>query len=622
MNYTQETRLIKIKTPLGKDTLLLQGFNGEEAISHLFNFKLDLLSLNPKIDYSAILSQNVTITVELNDGSQRFFNGFISRFTQGGSNQELTHYTAEMVPWTWFLTLNANCRIFQKMTAPDIIEKVFSDMGFSDFRNELHGSFRKRDYCVQYRESDFNFISRLMEEEGIYYFFEHSADKHIMVLANSPNIHQPCNGQPRARYQTSGDGALKEDVVQGWEILQSMRSGKIALRDYNFEMPTNKLQANITGTGSNNSQYEVYDYPGNYQQKADGDNLIKVRIEETEAPGITINGSSNCRAFSAGYRFDLFDHYRNDMNATYLLTAIRHVALENSYAPSANPFGDGFSYRNEFTCIPFTVPYRPASLTSKPFVRGVQTAVVVGPSDEEIWVDQYGRVKVQFHWDREGKSDENSSCWVRVSQNWAGKKWGVIFIPRIGQEVIVDFLEGDPDRPIITGRVYNAQQMPPYELPAEQTKSAIKSDSSKGHGGFNELRFEDKKGSEQIFIHAQHDFDQRVLNDAREWVGNERHLVVEANQKEAVKGDKHLKVEGNRNEEVGQTISIKAGQKIVIEAGMEISLKASGNFISIGPAGVYINGQMVYLNSGGAAGAPTAPEAPDIADDGTKSGKM
>jgi len=247
---------------------------------------------------------------------------------------------------------------------------------------------------------------------------------------------------------------------------------------------------------------------------------------------------------------------------------------------------------------------------------------VVGPSGEEICVDKYGRVKVQFHWDREGQKNENSSCWIRVAQNWAGKRWGNLFIPRLGNEVIVSFLEGDPDQPIITGSVYNAEQAVPYDLTKDKTKSTMKSDSSKGHGGFNELRFEDKKGGEQIFLHAQKDMDCRVKNDAREWIGKDRHLIVKGKQKELIEGDKHLNVKMNHNEKVGQTLSIKAGQKVVIEAGMEISLKAAGGFIDIGPAGIYISGTMVYINSGGSAGSPIAPEAPDVADDGTKSGKM
>ncbi len=619
MNYSQDNRLMKIETPLGKDVLLLQGFEGEEAISRPFCFHLDLLSLDASIDYDSIVGQNVTISMELADGSERYFNGFISRFAQSGSDPVFTHYTAEMVPWLWFLTLTADCRIFQNLAAPDIIEKIFSDLGFSDFRNELHGSFKERVYCVQYRESDFNFVSRLMEEEGIFYFFEHAAGKHTLVLGNSPGVHQPCRGQEQARYQVSGEGFLAEDVVRGWEMRKEMRPGRYALTDYNFEMPGTSLAASISGQG----KYEIYDYPGIYAQKSEGESLVKIRLEQEETPATLVQGSGNCRAFASGYRFELFDHYRGDQNDAYVLTAVHHSAREGSYATGGPEGGGGnLAYQNQFSCIPHQAPFRPARVTTKPAVQGPQTAVVVGPAGEEIWVDQYGRVKVQFYWDREGKKDEKSSCWIRVSQNWAGKKWGAMFIPRIGQEVIVDFLEGDPDRPIITGRVYNAEQMPPYELPKEQTKSALKSDSSKGHGGFNELRFEDKKGHEQIFIHAQRDMDQRVLHDSREWVGKDRHLIVKANQKEMVEGDKHLKVKGNRNEEVGQVISVKAGQKIVIEAGTEISLKAGGNFIDIGPAGVYINGKMVYLNSGGSAGSPTAPEAPDIADDGTKTGKM
>jgi type VI secretion system secreted protein VgrG len=340
------------------------------------------------------------------------------------------------------------------------------------------------------------------------------------------------------------------------------------------------------------------------------------------------------------------------MNKSYVLTEVHHSASvgESYYDDSPS---DGEHYSNHFACIPNTVPFRPARITPKPFVQGPQTALVVGKSGEEIWVDKYGRVKVQFHWDREGKNNENSSCWVRASQPWAGKNWGSIWIPRIGQEVIIDFLEGDPDQPIITGRVYNAEQMPPYDLPDNQTRSTFKSRSSKGGGSsnYNELRFEDKMGSEQIFINAEKDMDLRVENDSREFVGNDRSLIVQGDQKESVTGDKSTDITGNLNEKVGQTLSLqigqtlyektgtsfaheagqeihlKAGMNVVIESGLELTIQASGNFINIGPAGVAISGTLVLINSGGAAGSgspssPTDPVKPDEADDGTKGGKM
>jgi type VI secretion system secreted protein VgrG len=673
MAYTQENRLIAIDTPLGKNTLLLQGFSGHEGISRLFSFHLDLLSLKDSISFTDIVGQNVTIEIRLADNSLRYLNGFVSRFAQSGSEERFTHYQMEVVPWLWFLTRNADCRIFQNKTIPDIIQQVFTDRGFQNFKNSLTGSYDPREYCVQYRETDFNFVSRLMEQYGIFYFFQHENGKHTLVLADSPGAYQLCAGQPSVRYELVAGGLDAEDAVTAWQMEQELRTGKYSLTDYNFETPSTSLlsgEPTVAKVGKN-SDYEIYDYPGEYLKHSQGDALTKIRMQEEEAGHLVVSGSSVCRAFTPGYKFDLKEHYRADMNDSYVLTEVQHVASVGSSYTSAEG-GSGEHYSNHFTCIPASVPFRPARITPKPFVQGPQTALVVGKSGEEIWVDKYGRVKVQFYWDRQGKKDENSSCWIRVSQNWAGKNWGAMWIPRMGQEVIVDFLEGDPDRPLITGRVYNAEQIVPYPLPDHQTVSTLKSRSSKGgaSSNYNEIRFEDKKGSEQIFVNAEKDMDQRVENDSREYVKNDRHLIVHANQHELVEADKHghvkgkhfeaidgdmsLKVGGDVKEKVGgnvslqvgqsmnekvgqtwakeagQTVHIKAGMTLILEAGMQLSLKGPGGFVDIGPAGVTIQGTMVLINSGGAAGSapdagpqdPEAPKDPDTADDGTKFTKL
>ena len=673
MAYTQENRLIAIGTPLGKDALLLQGFSGHEGISRLFSFHLDLLSLKDSISFRDIVGQNVTIEIRLANNGLRYLNGFVSRFAQSGSEERFTHYQMEVVPWLWFLTRNADCRIFQNKSIPDIIQQVFKDRGFQDFKPSLTGTYEPREYCVQYRETDFNFVSRLMEQYGIFYFFQHENGKHTLVLADSPGAYQPCPGQPSARYELVAGGLDAEDTVTAWQMEQELRTGKYSLTDYNFETPSTSLlsgEPTVAKVGKN-SDYEIYDYPGEYLKHSQGDTLTKIRMQEEEVGHLVVSGSGVCRAFRSGYKFDLKDHYRADMNDSYLLTEVQHVASVGASYTSAEG-GSGEHYSNHFTCIPSSVPFRPARITPKPFVQGPQTALVVGKSGEEIWVDKYGRVKVQFYWDRKGKKDENSSCWIRVSQNWAGKNWGAMWIPRMGQEVIVDFLEGDPDRPLITGRVYNAEQIVPYPLPANQTVSTLKSRSSKGGGSanYNEIRFEDKKGSEQIFVNAEKDMDQRVENDSREYVKNDRHLIVHANQHELVDADKHghvkgkhfeaidsdmsLKVGGDVKEKVsgsvslqvgqsmnekvgqtwakeaGQTVHIKAGMTLILEAGMQLSLKGPGGFVDIGPAGVTIQGTMVLINSGGAAGSapdaspqdPEAPKDPDTADDGTKFTKL
>ncbi len=763
MSFTQENRLIGIDTPLGADVLLLQGFTGREGISRLFSFHLDLLSEKNDINFKDIIGQQVPIKVLLSDGStERYFNGFVSRFAQSGAGSQLTNYQMEVVPWLWFLTRIADCRIFQNMTIPDIIQKVFQSRGFSDFRKALTGSYDPLEYCVQYRESDFNFVSRLMEHYGIFYYFEHENGKHTMVLADSSSAHQPCPNQESANYNLTSGDVDSEDVVTGWQIEQELRTGKYSLTDYNFETPQASLMANeptVVEVGGN-TKFEIYDYPGIHLTSSAGSAVAKIRMQEEEAGHVVVSGSSVCRAFTSGYKFDLKEHYRDDMNESYILVEVQHVATVGSYSQDATT--TPASYSNEFTCIPASVPFRPTRLTPKPFVQGPQTAVVVGKSGEEIWVDKYGRIKVQFYWDRQGKEDENSSCWIRVSQPWGGKGWGAMWIPRMGQEVVVSFVEGDPDRPLITGRVYNADQTVPYTLPDHQTVSTFMSKSSKGGGSanYNEIRFEDKKGSEQIFINAERDKDERVEVDSREFVGANRFLNVGSNQSENIGADKHLTIAanhvesigknmsltvgtdlmetigndqhlnvgknlqenigtdqhvniganlienigtdlhlnigakrvenvgsdlaltigGNRAEAVasnldlnvgsnrteaigsnqslsvgsncdesigsnyaltaGQNITIQGGMNVVIQAGMQLTLTGPGGFITIGPAGVAIQGTMVLINSGGSAGSgsaastkspkspdspksPTAPKEPDtpkspqIADDGS-----
>jgi type VI secretion system secreted protein VgrG len=674
MPYTQDDRVIAIETPLGKDALLLVSFAVQESISRLFRISAQLYSENGSIDFAKIIGQRVSISLKLADGSKRYFNGFVSRFAQVGLDKRFTHYHAEIVPWLWFLTRRADCRIFQNMTIPDIVTKVFKDRSFGDFRNSLQGDFEQREYCVQYRETDFNFVSRLMEQYGIFYFFEHEKDKHTLVMGNKTSVHKPCPSQSKIRLDfTAGVYSKDEDFIGTWNLEQELRPGKYALTDYNFETPSTSLLANdetIFKVGGNDS-YEVFDYPGEYTKKAEGESRTQIRMQEEEAGHLVGVGGGNVRTFTSGYRFDLSGHARSDQNQAYLLTEVQHTASVGSSYSGSEGQSEEF-YSNNFRCIPYSVLFRPQRSTPRPFVQGPQTAVVTGKSGEEIWTDKYGRVKVQFFWDREGKRDEKSSCWIRVSQPWAGKAWGAINIPRMGQEVIVDFLEGDPDRPLITGRVYNDEQMPPYKLADNQTRTTFLTRSTKGGGSsnFNELRFEDKKDDEQIFMNAEKDMDWRVEHDSREFVGNDRSLIVQNDQKEkvggeqdiqiakdqneSVGGDASLNVTGNQNVQVGQNASLqvsqnlqeksgqnyaheagmeihlKAGMNVVIEAGLELTIKASGGFINIGPAGVAIQGTLVLINSGGAAGSgspssptsPKTPKDPDTADDGSKGTKM
>lgn len=674
--YTQDNRLISVITPLGKDQLLLIGFAGQEAISQLFHFQLDLLAENgTDVAFDRLLGQRVSIEIVLRSGAKRYLNGICNRVSQGERDATFTAYHLEIVPQLWLLTRRAQSRIFQQISVPDILRKVLQGL---DVSYELQGTFHPRDYCVQYRETDFNFISRLMEEEGIYYFFKHTATGHTLVIANTPQSHPDLPEQSKIIYEDVAEDRLDEDRIYDWEKVQELRSGKYTLWDHSFELPHKHLEADrqimdSVEVGSvnhklkvgGNDQLEIYDFPGEYAQRFDGvtpgggdrsgdlqkifeDNkrTVDIRMQEEALPSIVIQGNSNCRQFVSGHKFTLERHFNAD--GQYVLTGVSHSARYSGDYRSGQ--GGDDLYSNSFSCIPVGLPFRPARNTPKPFVQGTQTAVVVGPAGEEIFTDKYSRVKVQFHWDREGQENADSSCWIRVATVWAGKRWGAVHIPRIGQEVIVAFEEGDPDQPIIIGSVYNASEMPPYDLPEHKTRSGIKSRSSKteGVGGFNEIRFEDKKGEEQVFIHAERNQDIRIKNDLFETVGGdgkgEAHFIVEKDRLTKIKGDDHYQVQGDLNSKVDGTVSltaganveekvgtkyavdagmeihIKSGMTLILEAGVQLSLKVGGNFIDINPAGVFIQGTMVMINSGGAAGsgsgaAPQSPRDPTEADD-------
>ncbi len=671
MPVTQDNRILSIATPLGKDYLLIDSIAGTEEMSRLFRFTLDLRheeanETGPPTEVKGedLLGKSVTVTVTQPDETVRYFNGIVNRISQGNRHKSFTYYSIEVVPHLWLLTQIRQSKIFQNKSVPDILRDV---LGRIEFKIELQGNYQPRNYCVQYRESDFDFISRLMEEEGIFYFFEHTDKGHKMIIADTPTSHRDCPGKSDIEF--AEENAPEEFFVASVTRLAldyQLHTGKVAFWDHKFELPTNKLDANKPSRFSvgGNQQLEVYEYPGFYAQRFDGvdkgggeqggelqkifadkDRKAQVSVDVLDSQYKTFNGAGDCSSMTPGYRFKLKGHGLQAFNSQYVLTSVEHSAKQSpDYASESEVTGP---YTNKFTCIPHgsgAPPFRPQPTTEKPFVQGSQTATVVGPAGEEIFTDKYGRVKVQFHWDRHGKVDAGSSCWVRVAQPHSGKQWGTMFIPRIGMEVVINFMEGDPDQPIIVGSVYNAENMPPYPLPQEKTKSTIKTNSSPGGGGFNELRFEDKAGSEQIFIHAQKDEDIRVNNDCMETIGNKRHLTVASDQIESVGGNKHLQVSGNQAEKIGGSsslnvggdqqekigmkhavdagmeIHLKAGMKVVIEAGVQLTLKGPGGFIDINPAGVTVQGTMVLINSGGAAGAGSgcSPDSPEKAKEADK----
>lgn len=611
--YVQAERPLAIHTPLGPDALLLTGLSGSEAISRLFRFDLNLIAENARtIPFERLLGQKIAVRLALHEGGYRHLHGICTRVAQGERDSTFTSYHMEIAPAFWFLTRKAQSRIFQHLTVPEILKQVLAGL---DVRYELQGEFLPRDFCVQYRETDFAFASRLMEEEGIAYFFTHNASGHTMVLANTPQGHPELEGGA-VKFIGGEESNRLENRVATWEKTQELRSGKYTLWDHTFELPHKHLEnsqpiqaSSKVGTVEhpikigNHERLEIYDYPGEYASRFDGvdkgrgdrpadvQNVFKdnkrttsIRMQEEAAHSIRIRGESDIRRFTTGHRFTLAGHYNAD--GKYLLVSARHEARLNSNYRSGNT--DEFVYSNHYECIPADIPYRPERITPIPTVQGTQTAVVVGPAGEEIYTDKYGRIKVQFHWDREGKSDVDSSCWVRVAQNWAGRRWGAFFWPRVGQEVIVAFEEGNPNRPIVVGSVYNADQMPPYlgkgpdgKHPDDNKVSGIKSNSTLGGSGFNEFRFDDTRGKEQVFIHSERNMDVRVKNDSMERVIHDRHLIVgngsQGNQRELVHKDKHLHVKGDQEEKIEGAAALAIGKNLEIRIAGDKHETIQGN---------------------------------------------
>lgn len=611
-------RTVQVTTPLGGDELIFFNMSGREEMGRLFAFEVDLLRDQEKgnVDVNSLLGEGMTIELDLPNGNIRYFHGEIVDFRHTGIRNRYICYRATLRPKLWNLTLNSDCRIFQDKNIPDIIKQVFSDQGFVDFRFNMTAAYPTLDYCVQYRENDFDFISRLMEQVGIFYYFEHTSNNHTMVLVDSNNCFQTVSEYSTIPYYPPGNKDRRErDHIYEWLAENRVTTGKYQLQDFDFESPSSDLTVISNNPGSyTNSDQEIYDYPGSYTQTSDGESIATTRLEEKQMPYSRKRGQGNAAGLVPGMKFTLENHYFEEENIENVVVSASYVVQGDD--PASDMGSGGEIFQCSFTAIDINQPFRSASLTPKPIISGSQTAIVVGKEGEEIWTDQYGRVKVQFHWDRVGGSDENSSCWVRVSHPMAGKNWGWISLPRIGQEVIVSFLEGDPDRPIITGRVYNAEQMPPYDLPANQTQSGIKTRSSKEGtaDNFNEIRFEDKIGEEELYIHAEKDCNRVVENDDTLTVGfdkmdpgdqtidiyNNRTVTLDqGNDTLTVKmGDRTVKVDqGNDSLTVAlgdHTIDVSAG-KSTITAMTSIELKVGSNSIKIDQSGITIKGIMVKI---------------------------
>lgn len=640
-------RSLDIATPLGPDVFTLIEFSGHEHLSRISEFALRLKSKRPDIVADKMLGQNVTVRIELAKGRQRYFNGYVTRWAGvteirdsilGAKETKAYVYEATVHPWLWFLTRQANSRIFQNKTVPQIVEEVFkAHGGLASFKNSTTASYPTWEFCCQYRETDFNFVNRLLEQEGIYYFVEHDNGKHTVTLVDNSSTHKPYPGYDEIRFDEEDRGDV--ELVRHWHSQHEIQPGRYVVNDYNPLTPRTRLEAFAEKPVSHPyGTFEFYDHPAEYDKPADGQHYARVRIDEFHTQYQSFTGSGNVRGFQPGCVYKLTRHPVAPFNDKHLVVGATYSASGNAETSGG---GTGFEFSSSVSAIPNKQQYRPPRTTPKPLAQGPQTAVVVGPAGEEIHTDAHGRVKVQFRWDRYGRADQDSSCWIRVAQQWAGNGYGALALPRIGQEVVVDFLEGDPDWPLITGSVYNAENRPPYSLPSEKTRWGLKSRSSKGGGAsnFNELRFEDKKGGEELYLHAEKDHTLHTKNKRTEFVGGESHLNVkkdvlhklEADVHTDIAGDDMVKVGGGVHLQVGQDwqgkmgtrmavnagqeIHLKAGMTVVLEAGARLTLKVGGNFIDINPAGVFIKGTMVMVNSGGSAGSGSgaSPKAPKTA---------
>lgn len=596
------TRTATVATPLGDDVLLFYSMTAREALGRPFFYDLELLSERDDVNLGALLGQPLSVGLDVNGESFREFNGIVTDFALVGElGRRYARYRASVRPWLWLLTQRRTSRIFQNKSVPEVLREIFREHGFSDFSELLASQhYEKREYLVQYRESDFNFVSRIMEEEGIYYFFKHEGGKHSLLLCDSYSAHEPVSGYEEVPYFPKQEGERRErDHVDSWISSRHIRPGAYVAHDFNFLDPKEPKHGELVMPNDHaEAHHQVFEYPGGFQQNQAGEVLARIRLEELQADHELVRGTGNARGLSAGALFSLTGFPRDDQNKEYLLTDVSYVIQVTGYESGHQP-DEPPDYRVSFVAMDSQRPFRPARLTHKPRVEGPQTAFVVGQEGQDIWTDEHGRVKIRFHWDRAKTPDESASCWVRVAQIWAGSGFGGIHLPRIGQEVVVDFLEGDPDRPLITGRVYNAVNPVPYKLPDNATQSGIKSRSSTegAPDNFNEIRFEDKKGEEELHLQAEKNMTTLVKND--------QSTTVEKNRSASVGGSDSVSVTGNRSESVHGTLSVSvdgsgggaphsqlnvtgqhkihASDNVEVDAPNHIKLECGGSSILIEP---------------------------------------
>ncbi|UZE95427.1 type VI secretion system Vgr family protein [Alkalimarinus alittae] len=615
------------------DLLRVVHFEGHEAISSLYEYTIDIACENNALSLNDLIGRQATFQIKDDKGHSRTIMGAVYAVTQGSIQRRFSFYTFTLVPQFKWLQHRHGFRIFQDQDVPSMVQQVFDEAGLDSqsYRFELSSQYPQREYCVQYDEHEWHFVSRLLEEEGIHYHFEQSERQPVMVISDNPSSFRLLTPKRDIKFQGNSGQAGDEATLHGLSWNQQVSHDQITFNDYNYEKPNRSLLSSSQEIST--SKLENYRFPGGYKKTEEGNRRSKIELARSKVASCKIEAKGDVCFLTSGAVFTLSQHPREDFNTDFLMTSIQQSGDQPQVLEEQSG-GGGYQFHTTVSCIPSTMEYRPQRRHKKPVIQGAQTAVVYGAPGESIYTDELGRIKVNFHWERENKR----SCWLRVSQAWAGNQWGSVSLPRVGQEVIVDFVDGNPDTPLVTGCVYHSLHKPPYPLPDHKTRTTFKSQSVPA-GGFNELRVEDKKGHEQIFVQAQKDFDLKILQDHKIHVGENRHSIVEQDMFEQVKGElnqrvggdikvqtqsgHHLTIKGDRQEKVagsikqqaGGDIHIKSGSKVVLDAGVELTIQAGGAFIKLSPAGVQIQGATINLNGGGSAGPASAasPKAPSPA---------
>jgi len=598
------SRSINITSPLGPQALLFHSVEGREALGQPFEYTVRALSKLPSIELESLLGKSVTLDIELQNAGKRYLNGLVTRFEHAGRHGRYHHYTLVLRPWLWLLTLTRDCKIFQRQSIPQIVQAVFADCPVSVCEARLAETYPTLDYVVQYRETDLDFVLRLMQHAGIYFFFEHEDRAHRLVMCDAPSAHKPCLGYETVPYESpdsdfpAGLGS-KRECFTSWRIGKSMQSGSVVLNDYDFRRPQVDIRSTaVQPLPHEHAQGEIYDHPGTYASETEGEHYVRVRLEELHAQHERAQCESCVRGLITGSTFTLSEHPRPEQNREYLIVAVRWRITEADHETHGDA-GQGFSVWNEVDAMPTLRVYRPPMTIEKPYIFGLQTAVVVGPPGQEIHPDAFGRVKVQFHWDRYGGRDDKSSCWLRVASSWAGKGSGMLSIPRVGQEVVVQFMEGDPDRPLITGSLYNGDNRPPWSVPQAAHQSGLRSSSTPGGNGFCEVTIHDKAGEELLNIHSQKDMVTTVQNDHTLVVNGPRHAVSVTRGKMETQVQEELRLAS-----LGNEIHLSAATKITLECGdSKLTMDKDGTITiegktisSIASAGHTIKGEKLFLN--------------------------